>query len=257
MISARTLADRTTAAVSQSRGKDIFYSRTVYAAGTVQGSTAALVEWDYGVSVREKLFNAQGALTSDVSAVVRHGLRERRFVDYSQKTWTQDSIRADRVGYSGSARSMVGELLHLSKPGTSSRVRTVIRPVITNGKQLFKITLTGSPDEGGIATLPQFTDSQEFPADSIGRSYTETVWIDQATYLPVRVTLTGRGGRVLASQTFAWLTPDHANLAELTPAPVPAGFVEQNQPAHQQASRLAAGAEYRSAPAASVTAAAG
>ena len=59
---------------------------------------------------------------------------------------------------------------------------------------------------------------------------TETVWINAATHLPVRVALSAADGRVLASQTFAWLAPDQANLAVLSPAPVPAGFRQTSGP---------------------------
>jgi hypothetical protein len=233
VISATTLADRTVAAVNRSSRTDVFYSRTVFAGHTTETSTAALEEWDYGISVREKLFNAQGSLTDDVSAVVRHGMRDRRFVYYNEKTWDQDSIQVDHYGAPNGVRATVNALLDVNKPRTrSTGSRTVIKHVNVNGKQMLKVTLQWPSDQGGMSPLPLFTDSEVFPSATIGKPFTETVWIDQASYLPVRVVLTASGGRVLASETMAWLTPDQANLAELTPAPIPAGFREDTPPAH-------------------------
>jgi hypothetical protein len=232
VISAKTLAARTVRAVNAASRTDILYSHTVFANGTTARSTAALDEWDYGISVREKLFNAQGSLTNDVSVVVTHGMRDRRFVFYDEKTWQQDSIQADHYGPPEGVRATVNSLLDVKKAGTrSGGSRSVIRHVNVNGRQMLKVTDQWSSDQGGLSPLPLFTDSQIFPSATIGKAFAETVWIDQASDLPVRVILTASGGRVLASETFAWLTPDQANLAELTPAPIPAGFRETTPPA--------------------------
>lgn len=229
VISARTLADRTVTAVTGVSRTDILYTRTVFAHRSA-GSTAALDEWDRGISVREKLFNAQGSLTDDVSAVVSDGKRDRRFVNYPSKTWTKDSIQADHYGASSGVRATVDELLEVQRAGNQGP-RSVITLVTVNGKRMFKVTDELAADRGGISPLPRFTDSQEFPSSTIGKAFAETVWIDRATRLPVRVILTASGGRVLASETLTWLAPDQANLAELIPAPIPAGFRQAQPPA--------------------------
>jgi hypothetical protein len=234
-INAQTLAYRTAAAVSGAKA-DIFYSPTVYAAGTTESSTGTLEEWDYGISVREKLFNENGSINEDVSAVVSHGMRDRRFVYYATRTWTQDSIAADRYGPPVAVAGTIKGLLGAGRTGTkrSNGMTTVITIVNVNGARMYKVTDTWSttPDAGQIYPLPMFTDSQSIPSATIGRVLTETVWINVATHLPVRVVLSAAHGRVLASQTFAWLAPDQANLAVLRPALIPAGFRQTQPPAH-------------------------
>jgi hypothetical protein len=233
-INAQTLAYRTAVAVFSARA-DILYTRTGYAAGTA-GGIGALEEWDYGISSREKLFNENGSINEDVSAVVSHGMRDRRLVYYTGKTWTEDSIAADRYGPPAGVADAVRHLLGVGRTGTtrSDGMTTVITLVNASGTRMYKITDTWAttPDAGQIYPLPMFTDSQSLPAAYIGRVLTETVWINAATHLPVRVVLNAAGGRVLASQTFAWLAPDRANLAELAPAPIPPGFRQTQPPAH-------------------------
>jgi hypothetical protein len=110
----------------------------------------------------------------------------------------------------------------------------VITLVNVNGTQMYKVTDKWStpPDAGQIYPLPIFTNSEAIPAATIGSVLAETVWINAATHLPVRAVLNASDGRVLASQTFSWLTPDQANLAQLIPAPVPAGFRQAQPAAH-------------------------
>jgi hypothetical protein len=49
-----------------------------------------------------------------------------------------------------------------------------------------------------------------------------TIWVNAATYLPVRSVAAGLGAQPLVSE-FTWLAPTAANLAILTPR-IPAGF---------------------------------
>ena len=51
-----------------------------------------------------------------------------------------------------------------------------------------------------------------------------TWYVSQATYLPVRATVTGRGKRLLATYDFRWLPPTRANLAKLALPVPPRGF---------------------------------
>jgi hypothetical protein len=55
-----------------------------------------------------------------------------------------------------------------------------------------------------------------------GLSGTYTIWVDPATYLPVKLAIT-RDGALIAGQDFQWLSPTSANRA-LLDLPVPAGF---------------------------------
>jgi hypothetical protein len=243
VISARTMADRTITALAATSRTDIMYSRTVFASG-VAGSTATIEDWSYGISERTRWFSPRGSLTFDGSAVVSHGLRVRRFVDYPSRTWQQDSIAAARYGRGPGLSEDVDGLLGVEPrvrhfvqlPGLPHRPppRNVITIVNVNGRRMFQVLIRWSVRSfmGEPWPLPMFVNSMADPASTVVRVSSEAVWIDAATYLPVRVAVTGPGGRVLMSQTLAWLPRNRANLAELTPAPVPAGFRETQELAH-------------------------
>jgi hypothetical protein len=244
VISARTMADRTITALAASSRADIMYSRTVFASG-VAGSTATIEDWSYGISERTRWFSPRGSLTFDGSAVVSHGLRVRRFVDYTSRTWQQDSIAAAHYGPGPGLSEEVDGLLGVGPsgrhfaplPGLRHRPpapRNVISIVNVNGRRMFQVLIrwTAQSFMAEPWPLPMFVNSMVDPGSTVGRVSSEAVWIDAATYLPVRVAVTAPGGRVLMSQTLAWLPRDRANLAELTPAPVPAGFRETQELAH-------------------------
>ena len=236
VISVQTLANQTAAAMDSASRTDIFYSRSVFAAGMTSRSNAIVREWDHGIAVREMFFTAGGSLTDDISAVVSHGMRDRRFVSYTAKTWQSDSIKASHYGPAASVSLTVDRLLAIAEHGQAAAVpgqpSGQVTTVTVNGRRLFKVSIKRSGDHGGLAPLPLFTDSPAFPSVTTSKALTETVFISQSTRLPVRVVLTTSTGRVLGSQTFAWLRPDRANLAELTPAPIPAGFHQTGELAH-------------------------
>lgn len=226
-ISIVTLAYRTAAATSGASQTDVLYSQVVYSGGT-DAADASVQEWDFGISTREKSFSAQGGLTYDSSAVVSDGLRDRRFVDYADRNWSQDSIPVSQYGAGTSIASQVKSML-----GTPGQTVTQVE---VGGTRMFEVTwqwqAPAANAAGGPFPIPMFTSSNYLPAMTYNGAATTRIWIDAATYLPVRAVMSLPGGQVLASQAFSWLPPGPASLTELTPATVPAGFSEVAEPAH-------------------------
>jgi hypothetical protein len=97
-------------------------------------------------------------------------------------------------------------------PGPFPGVGTQLPIALTQQSEFLPAALappTGQPGNGGPPTGPLST---------------ETTWINAAAYLPTLVVITSASGHVLRSETIAMLPPRPANLGELVPAPVPAGF---------------------------------
>ena len=223
-------------AVDAASRTDILFVRTVYAAGTTVGGVAVMETWTKGISDREKLFGGGGAILDDASAVISHGMRVRRFVDYTSRTWQTDSIAASRYGSDGPAGQPMRELLGRSMqrpkvPGAGSPddPSRMITAATVHGKRMILVTFTYPrplPGSGGPDFAPLLGSGEMLPA-AAGRHnavLTEQIWISATSYLPVRAVVTAAGGRVLTAETYTWLSASQANRAVLSPAPVPAGF---------------------------------
>jgi hypothetical protein len=219
---------------------DILYVRTVYAAGTTVGGITVMASWTKGVSDREKLFGTGGTMLDDVSAVISHRMRVRRFVDYSSRTWQTDSIALSQYGAGGPPGQRIGQILapHSLRPKAYVRVRgtgspdipsRTITAVTVHGRRMILVTFSYPrplPGNGGPDFVPLLGSTEMLPAGPGRRNsvIAEQIWISATSYLPVRAVFTGAGGRVLGTETYAWLSPSAKNRAVLSPAPVPAGF---------------------------------
>jgi hypothetical protein len=221
VIDAATLAHRTTLAVSAAE-KDIEYTQVSYATGTA-GGVATLQLWTYGPLTREYLLAANGTPNEKMSGVVIDGSRYRRFIDYPSQTWCEDSIAIGQYG-----QLPVGSL-NRDVTMTLTHHGNVIRDVtLPDGTRAIQVTRTYQ--DGHMAGLPEFANPEVMPALSAPHSVIrKTVWIDAATYLPFKLTLTAFNGTVIESQSLSWLPPTTANLAPLplhTQVPVPPGFTQ-------------------------------
>jgi len=224
----KTLAYRTAAAASQAAQNDVVYSQTVYPGGFV-GSVGSIDEWDYGLSTREKVLNAQGGPIDDSSATVSNGQLVGTDVDYTARTWSQGSIPVTQVGERGPAFATqeAQELLGWQDPSE----HTVVTHVTVDGRPMFQVTQQRppQPDQSplGMPFPPLFASPSYEPSLTYNGAFTQTFWIDAATYLPVRVVYTTvPGGHVIFAESLQWLTPSAANLTQVTNAPVPPGFTQ-------------------------------
>jgi hypothetical protein len=236
-------------AVDAASRRYILYVRTSYAPGTTVGGVALMETWTKGVSVREKLFSAGGATLNDVSAAISHKKRVRRFVDYSSRTWQTDSIALGQFGSGGPPGRRVGQLLaphslgqpqaylRARGPGRSDSPSRTITAATIHGQRMILVRFSYPrpiPGDGGPDFAPLLGSTEMLPAATGRRNsvVAEQIWISETSYLPVRAVLTGEGGRVLGTQTYAWLSPSAANRAVFSPAPVPAGFRLTQELAH-------------------------
>jgi hypothetical protein len=226
------LAER---AVDAACRTDILYVRTVYAGGTTVGGITVMASWTKGVSDREKLFGTGGTMLDDVSAVISHRMRVRRFVDYSSRTWQTDSIALSQYGAGGPPGQRIGQLLapHSLRPKAYVRVRgtgspdipsRTITAVTVHGRRMILVRFSWPRPMPVFAPLLGSTEMLPAAAGRGSSVIAEQIWISATSYLPVRAVLTGSGGRVLGTETYAWLSPSAENRAVLHPAPVPAGF---------------------------------
>jgi hypothetical protein len=239
----RVIAALAAKAVDAASRRYILYVRTSYAAGTTVGGVAAMATWTKGISDREKLFNGAGAILDDESAVISHGMRVRRFVDYTSRTWQTDSIAARSHGSGPPPGQLIRQLL---APGAAQlqqapgkhrpdNPRRSVTAVSVHGTRMILVTISYPQPlpSGPAAPAPLLGSTEMLPATEGHQSVvTEQVWLDESTDLPVRAEFTAPGGRVLMAETFAWLSPSDANRAVLSPAPVPAGFRLTQELAH-------------------------
>jgi hypothetical protein len=225
VIDAATLAHRTTLAVSAAQ-KDIEYTQVSYAAGTA-GGVATLQLWTRGPLAREYLFAANGTPIEKDSAVVIDGSRYRRFIDYTNRTWSEDSIAIGQWGPYGDSPADTVSRVEATMLNRESVIRDVTLP---DGTRAIEVTRTYQH----IVLLPEFAGAESIPAWSAPHSVIRsTVWIDAATYLPFKVTVAALNGTVLQSQSLSWQPPTTANLAPLqAQVPVPAGFTQTPQVAN-------------------------
>jgi hypothetical protein len=223
----KTLAYRTAAATSQAAQNDVLYSQTVYPGGFV-GPVGSIAEWDYGLSTREKVLNAQGGPIDDSSAVVSNGQLVGTDVDYTARTWSQGSIPLTQVGERGPAfaAQLAQQLLGWQDPSE----HTVVTRVTVDGRPMFQVTQQQPAQPRsplGMPFGPLFASPSYVPSLTYNGAFSLTVWIDAATYLPVRVVYTTvPGGQVIFAESLQWLTPSAANLTQVTSAPVPPGFTQ-------------------------------
>jgi hypothetical protein len=234
VVNATTLADRVSMALSAASHHAVLYTRTSCACGT----TAVTSEWDYGISTREQWFSSGGTLNFDGSAEVSHGLRVRRFVDYTTRTWQMDASPAATFGApptSDDPRAIRALIASGPwRPQFGSMITTTV-----NGRKVVKITRKFVNWSAGYPLPPRriggFAES-EFPPFMPTATPSATsliVWFDAATYLPVREALTTADGKNIDASTYTWLPPTPANLAKArTPAPIPARFTQTQLPGH-------------------------
>jgi hypothetical protein len=225
-IGAQALAYRTAAAVGRAVSDEIEYVQATYT--PAEAGFATIDVWQYGGSTQEYAFNASGAPISKDSVLVSNGTEHSRSIDYPSRTWRELSDPAVR-NPGGDVASEVKDLLSL--PGS-----TVEDIALANGDRGFRVT---SPpwtfnqviDPEGPTQQPlTYTSNYVWTPGTVGApvQVRTTTLIDATTYLPVRMTIADRNGKVINAATYSWLAPTAANLAVVThPVPVPAGFKER------------------------------
>jgi len=203
----------------------IAFTRTVFPPGTtlqavpggLEGSSGPVgssaqggdyeLLWASLHTTKWSVFTPAGQRVFDERITVRNGSITTTVVNYTSHTWwTTRSARPAATG-SGSASCVPGGGIRLS--GGRSSWPDFVRAQLACGAY----TVAGRQAVGGVDALK-----------ITGNSGRLTLWVNAATYLPVRL---DNGG---LQTDFQWQRPTPANLAMLN-MPVPAGFRQVPPPA--------------------------
>jgi hypothetical protein len=216
-IDAAYLTKRVTSALSAAGSAEIA-QLTVTASGPAGGTRTAR-EWSYGDQWRSVVYSSAGQPVFDEGGTSS----AYTLVNYSARTWARQSGAAGHAQpasqqagceFSAGAVSLLfGPAGKLSGGSLSASVVQLLRTAISCGT----LTDAGQQRVDGI-TATKLTSGP-------GSRISEAIWVNPATYLPVRVVIGVAGGPSVSQRTadIAWLTPTARHQAALT-VPIPAGF---------------------------------
>ena len=212
-LSADYVVDHVRAAVNASANSDIQYELG-HAPNSRTGVPENTATWVYGNSDREV------SLTQDLSANGKPVLgylmtvtRDKTVtitINYSSRTW---STRTYPWGSAGNANTPGPQ--HVTKDQASDALRAAIKA--------GSMTDDGSTEVDGQRAIHLVQGS--------AKTGEINMWVDPATYLPVRTIDTAPGESMASSRAiredYKWLPDTAANMKPLTPAgAIPAGFTQ-------------------------------
>lgn len=212
VLDAKTVAFRVTQAVAQASRNSVDNERLVWTNRKGQVVSVTVI-WMAGNARRiERFAGPSRSPDRDESFVFSNsGVPETtagRSVDYGHRVWFR------QISFSGFA---FGAPPDAAPPGGFQMMlrhgwsRVAGRPVV-DGRQTIQFVAAGHfPVLGQVAPGP----------------VTERLWVDPATYLPVKWAIVTPQG--VSTRDYRWLAPTAANRAELT-APIPPGFTFLPQP---------------------------
>jgi hypothetical protein len=207
------LVHRVDGALSAAEPAEI--ARMTVTTSTVLGTSTA-EEWSYGKRWRV-MFSRAGKPVFDVGVGSSSVLT---MVFYSSQTWLrkrgQVSPAAPKQHGCERVTTALSMLFFPGMPGADASPATVVsllRTAISCGT----LTVAGHQRVDGIDAI-KLTSSRRSPV-------AETIWVDPATYLPVRLVVCHTASAPVYQRTanISWLHPTARNKAELT-VPIPAGF---------------------------------
>ena len=226
IASARLVSDIRSALDAAAAGDDIMQVR-------IQNHLAEA--WYYQnareILTRSEIFSASGQPGFDQGYAATSTSVTHTSVSYPAKTWSTSTVKAGKLrppgqpGLRGTCLAAICLDL-MQDPGT---LTSDIREALSHGQ----LTRDGTEDINGVnaiklvavVTKPQASGQFAF----VGRT---TLWVNPATYLPVRIntnlTVTlghGQTTHIVGTRDVSWLPATSANLADLR-VPIPAGFTQ-------------------------------
>ena len=216
--------------------------RTSGAHGVSRGPAGQVVtaeEWSYGDQWR---FAGNGTMASPILDMGYSPSAGYTEVSYKQRAWARSrDLGLPPPGLAGSPKSQpvpvsgtpvsgtpgcgpaVSDLPWLLHPGlvgvsgtTGTLLPGTVASTLRNAVSCGTLAVTGRQPVDGIEAI-ELTSRP-------GSVINETVWVDPATYLPVRINVDAvPGGSTWQTVNITWLPATAQNLAKLT-VPVPAGF---------------------------------
>jgi hypothetical protein len=183
------------------------------------GGTMTAREWSYGDQWRSVEYSSTG------QPVVEEGGASATYtlVNYLTRTWasqrgvagqTEPAPRQTGCVLAGGALSpLFGPAAKLSAGSASASVVQLLHAAISCGT----LTEDGRQRVDGIEAIEL--------TSSFGSRISETIWVNPATYLPVRVVIRSAADSPVTQRTadISWLKPTAQNQAALTVS-IPAGF---------------------------------
>jgi hypothetical protein len=226
IASARLVSDIRSALDAAAAGDDIMQVR-------IQNRLAEA--WYYQnareILTRSEIFSASGQPGFDQGYAATSTNVTYTSVSYAAKTWSTSIVQADKLRPPGQpdlhGTCLAAICLDLMQdPGT---LTSDIREALSHGQ----LTRDGTEDINGVKAIKLVAVVTKLQASGqfafAGRT---TLWVNPATYLPVRIhtdlTVTlghGQTTHIVGTRDISWLPPTSANLADLR-VPIPAGFTQ-------------------------------
>ncbi len=178
--------------------------------------------WSYRGQLREQGLDAAGQPVFDASSTTAQSPAGSRTVmnvsgtgaDYTSRTWWRSSLRLSLPAAAGPTACASAFLP--APVGTTLDWAAAIRTALSCGH----FQLAGHEQAGPVSAI-------KLVSAKVNGPYTETLWVDPSTYLPVRVTWNWLDPRAQGPGTltgdFRWVRPTQANLGALR-VTVPDGF---------------------------------
>jgi hypothetical protein len=180
--------------------------------------------WWYRGRHRAHALTAEGRPLFDLGTIgraARHHSGRYVFIDYPAKTWLRNfSLTAQPLPQLHLARK--GSCPELIDPeATVSAAPTAWTTMIRKALACGDFRLDGRQWVDGTHAIKIVSSQRLVPRLALFAQISGTLWVDPATFLPVKVRWTWPHGTLAA--TFRWLPPTGANLAALN-VRVPSGF---------------------------------
>lgn len=176
------------------------------------GTITVTNTWATDSQVRYEGFNQDGQLATETGNVITHGVSTDYMINYPGKTWTRTAAAAATSPadiFTNLRVSPLGIVFH-----NPSQIAAWLRASVSNGT--LKVD--------GTATVDGVTAIKLIKTAGMAGNGTLTYYVNPATYLPVRLTMTPTPGTPVLQDDFQWLPPTPANRAKLNPPAVPRGF---------------------------------
>ena len=221
------------------------YHRTVFPAGfilqPIPGGMAGLgtgnsppvgytVDWWYHAAERVSAYTATGRLVFNVGFTYGTDVKTTTAALYGSRTWWTAQTGETAAPAPPAASCVPGERIQL-QVGAGNGWPAFIKGQLACGNY----TVTGRQEVNGVEAI-----------ELSGNSGLLTLWVNPATYLPVRLESGPPGQDAGQTQTnFEWLAPTQANLAQLKLS-VPAGFTQVQPPVFRIRQTAPAGSAIKS-----------
>jgi hypothetical protein len=176
------------------------------------GSNQRVARWTYRGQDRDAVYATTGRLLHDLSFVTKERRTTTTVVNHVDKTWWRENLAASSAQplAASAPKSLCGTSTDL---GDLDKIDTNLAKTTRHALSCGRFVVAGIQRVDGVRALKLKRPRSGF--------VTVVLWIDPATFLPVRSVLII--GPAMIQADLRWLQPTPGNLATLT-VPVPAGY---------------------------------